>query len=471
MGSHYRHCQRQQTVTYHFLKGGVKINQLGDLSMDAYFRKIESIATILISLGSPVSSKDVVTFALEGLPRNYDQICGIMHHKDTFLDLKTAHSMLITEEMRLKSKSLALPVDSTSSSLLVLMAQSGGDRNKDESIDSAFGRFNTIITSLKALDEGYSSKNYIIKFLRALHPKWRAKVTAIEESKDLMSLSLDELIGNLKVHKMIIKKDSIALKTKKESSDEEHSTFGSKDEEYAMAVRDFKKLFKIRGRFVRQPRNDKKTFQRNRDDKNGKSDRKCFRCGNPNHLIGECPKPPKDKKQRAFFGGSWSDSGEEDDKKVKDETCLVAHASNEVCSESSYFSDENSSIDNLALYNEYDKLCKMSLKKITKNKSMRMEQYLTFTDSVSPITSASAGAEAIPDEHLLKFPVCKDEKSLWEPIKNRFGGNKESKKMQKTILKQNYENFAASTQEVLDKTYYRFQKLISQLEICNIPIQ
>ncbi|GJR34612.1 ribonuclease H-like domain-containing protein [Tanacetum coccineum] len=102
--------------------------------------------------------------------------------------------------------------------------------------------------------------------------------------------------------------------------------------------------------------------------------------------------------------------------------------------------------------------------------SMRMEQYLTFTDhalwevivngdSVTPVASASAGAEAIPDEHLLKFHACKDVKSLWEAIKNRFGGNKESKKMQKTILKQNYENFAASSQEGLDKTYDRFQKL------------
>ncbi|GKG26102.1 hypothetical protein Tco_0399248, partial [Tanacetum coccineum] len=96
----------------------------------------------------------------------------------------------------------------------------------------------------------------------ALHPKgWRAKVTTIEESKGLTSLSL---IGNLKVHEMIIKKDSeivktkverktLALKTKKESSKEECSTFGSEDEEYAMAVRDFKKFFKRRGRFVRNP--------------------------------------------------------------------------------------------------------------------------------------------------------------------------------------------------------------------------
>ncbi|GJW02293.1 hypothetical protein Tco_1561149 [Tanacetum coccineum] len=89
---------------------------------------------------------------------------------------------------------------------------------EEESIDNAFARFNTIITSLKALDEGFSSKNYIRKFLRALHPKWRAKVTAIEESKDLTSLSLDELIRNLKVYEVIIKNDSKMVKGKREQN-------------------------------------------------------------------------------------------------------------------------------------------------------------------------------------------------------------------------------------------------------------
>ncbi|GJU92017.1 zf-CCHC domain-containing protein [Tanacetum coccineum] len=126
------------------------------------------------------------------------------------------------------------------------------------------------------------------------------------------------------------KRRSLALKAKKESSDEEYSTSRSEDEEYAITVRDFKKFFKRRGRFVRQPRNDKKIVQRSRDDNNDKGERKCFRCKDPNHLIGECPKPPRDKNQRAFVGGSWSDSGEEDDEKIKDETCLVAQVPNEV---------------------------------------------------------------------------------------------------------------------------------------------
>nr|GEY57169.1 alpha/beta hydrolases superfamily protein [Tanacetum cinerariifolium] len=190
---------------------------------------------------------------------------------------------------------------------------------------------------------------------------------AIKGSKDLTPLSIEELIGNIKVYEMIIKKDlkivkvkgerrSLTLKAKKESSNEECLTSKSEDEEYAMVVRDFKKFFKKSGRFVRQPRYDKKTFQRSQDDKNGKSERKCFRCGDPNHLIGEFPKPPKDKNQRAFIKGSWSDNGKEDDEKAKDEMCLVAQASNEICFESSYFNDETSSIDDFTLDNEYDKV-------------------------------------------------------------------------------------------------------------------
>ncbi|GJY85942.1 hypothetical protein Tco_0499968 [Tanacetum coccineum] len=185
---------------------------------------------------------------------------------------------------------------------------------EEESIDNVFARFNTIITSLKALDEGFYSKNYVRKFLRALHPKWRAKVTAIEESKDLTSLSLDELIGNLKVYEVIIENDSemvkgkreqnrsLALKAKKESSDEDNSNSDSEDEEYAMAVKEFKKFFKRRERFARQPRDERKAFQRSKSDKDGKSERKGFRCGDPNHFIEECPKSSRSSTQKIFIG-------------------------------------------------------------------------------------------------------------------------------------------------------------------------
>ncbi|GJT91768.1 retrovirus-related pol polyprotein from transposon TNT 1-94 [Tanacetum coccineum] len=169
---------------------------------------------------------------------------------------------------------------------------------EEESIDNAFAKFNTIITSLKALDEGFSSKNYVRKFLRALHPKWRAKVTVIEESKNLTTLPLNELIGNLKVYEEVIKKDfktvkgnkeqsrSLALKVKKEVSDEDSSSSNSEEKSI---------------------------------------------CGDPNHLIGECSKPPKNNDQRAFIGGAWSNNGEDEVEKTKDETCLVTQAPDEIC--------------------------------------------------------------------------------------------------------------------------------------------
>ncbi|GJS73388.1 putative ribonuclease H-like domain-containing protein [Tanacetum coccineum] len=72
---------------------------------------------------------------------------------------------------------------------------------------------------------------------------------------------------------------------------------------------------------------------------------------------------------------------------------------------------------------------------------------------------------ALPNEHQLKFNTYKCAKSLMEAIEKRFGGNKESKKTQKTLLKQQYENFNGSSSEGLDQTYNRLQKLINQLEI------
>nr|GEY54478.1 UBN2 domain-containing protein [Tanacetum cinerariifolium] len=76
-------------------------------------------------------------------------------------------------------------------------------------------KFNTIITSLKALDESFSSQNHVRKFLRALPTKWHPKVTTIKESKDLSTIPLDELIGNLKVYELVLEKDSEISKSKK----------------------------------------------------------------------------------------------------------------------------------------------------------------------------------------------------------------------------------------------------------------
>ncbi|GKE17269.1 zf-CCHC domain-containing protein, partial [Tanacetum coccineum] len=221
------------------------------------------------------------------------------------------------------------------------------------------------------LDESFSSRNHVRKFLRALPTKWHLKVTAIEESKDLSTLPLDELIGNLKVYEVVLEKDSeasknkkekyklLALKAKKVSSDEEASCSDSDDKEYAIAVRDFKKFFRRSGKSVRQPHDDKKNLQRAKVEKKGKEERSCFKCGVPN--------TPLTTKRRSLkvVGG---DSEEEDDSK-KDKICLMALDNNEVLFDTHYYS--SSSIDSESLQNEYNKLCKISLRIINKNKLLK----------------------------------------------------------------------------------------------------
>ncbi|GJR09174.1 hypothetical protein Tco_0791826 [Tanacetum coccineum] len=71
---------------------------------------------------------------------------------------------------------------------------------------------------------------------------------------------------------------------------------------------------------------------------------------------------------------------------------------------------------------------------------------------------------ALPEDHLAKFHKMTDVKEMWDAIKSRFGGNDESKKIQKYILKQQFEGLSISNSEGLHKGYDRFQCLLSQLE-------
>ncbi|GJS77668.1 zf-CCHC domain-containing protein [Tanacetum coccineum] len=146
-----------------------------------------------------------------------------------------------------------------------------------------------------------------------------------EESKNLTTLPLDELIGNLKVYEEVIKKDFEMVKGKKEQS-------------RSLALKVKKER---RGRFARQPRGDRKTFQRSRNDGYDKSERKCFRCGDPSHFIGECSKPPKNNDQRAFIGGAWANRTMKLTRRKK--ACLVASAI-EICNMSKLWNPMRSGI-------------------------------------------------------------------------------------------------------------------------------
>nr|GEU52650.1 hypothetical protein [Tanacetum cinerariifolium] len=103
---------------------------------------------------------------------------------------------------------------------------------------------------------------------------------------------------------------------------------------------------------------------------------------------------------------------------------------------------------------------------------MKIEQYFIMTDyslwglaRKNELKAHGTLLMALPDKHQLKFNIHKDAKTLMEAIEKMFGGNKETKKVQKTLLKKQYDNFTCSSSESLDQIHDTLQKLISQLEI------
>ncbi|GJY37321.1 retrovirus-related pol polyprotein from transposon TNT 1-94, partial [Tanacetum coccineum] len=189
------------------------------------------------------------------------------------------------------------------------------------------------------------------KFLRALPLRWRAKVTAIEEAKDLATLPLNDLIRNLKVYEMVLDNDGIGSKTTKgkvkslalkakvtreQTSDDSDSQGGSDEDIYEEEVEAFNllagnfcKFFHKGNRFVHGNRfgNGDNRFGKGCGDsfenKGGESSKQkgaCYNCGIEGHFASEYKEP---KENKAFIGGAWSDS-EDNDKHQNDATCLMA---------------------------------------------------------------------------------------------------------------------------------------------------
>nr|GEV77589.1 hypothetical protein [Tanacetum cinerariifolium] len=81
------------------------------------------------------------------------------------------------------------------------------------------------------------------------------------------------------------------------------------------------------------------------------------------------------------------------------------------------------------------------------------------------VKSRSTLMMGISNEHQLKFNSIKDAKKLLEAVEKRFGGNAAMEKTQRNLLKQQYKNFTSPSLEMLDQTFDRLQKLVSQLEL------
>ena len=84
----------------------------------------------------------------------------------------------------------------------------------NESIEEMYSRFQTLVSGLQILKKSYVASDHVSKILRILPVRWRPKVTAIEEAKDLNTLSIEDLVSSLKVHEISLNEHEPAKKNK-----------------------------------------------------------------------------------------------------------------------------------------------------------------------------------------------------------------------------------------------------------------
>ncbi|GJT42909.1 zf-CCHC domain-containing protein [Tanacetum coccineum] len=194
---------------------------------------------------------------------------------------------------------------------------------------------NFSISNEETIDVGFTRFNAI-----------RAKVTAIEESKDLDTLPLDELIGNLKVYEMVLDNDGVASNTTKEKVKSlafkakitrDQTSDDSDCQGESIRFEHDNRFGNGANRFGRSRGNS----LGNKGGENSKQKGVCYNCGIESHFASECTTP---KENKAFVKKAWSDS-EDGDEILNDATCLMAIDSQEVQTKPYTYNNDSNIVD------------------------------------------------------------------------------------------------------------------------------
>ena len=131
--------------------------------------------------------------------------------------------------------------------------------HSNETIAQIFARFNTITNDLYALGKSHTSIELVNKILRSLPKAYQSKVVAIWEARDLSKLPIEELMGSLTTHEIMIrmkkrekKKKTIALKTIalkssiQEEEEEEEELSNSELDDIALLTKRYKKYLRFK---------------------------------------------------------------------------------------------------------------------------------------------------------------------------------------------------------------------------------
>ncbi|XP_050897907.1 uncharacterized protein LOC127104796 [Lathyrus oleraceus] len=158
---------------------------------------------------------------------------------------------------------------------------------EDEDIETTFSIFQVLVSGLQVLNKGYTTSDHVKKILRSLPVRYKPKVTAIQEAKDLNTLNLESLI-TAKVSQVWESEEAYHVEGSKDDSDDEEITFITKRFQYL--AKKNKRLFGRSSGFKGFSSREKK------DDHKG-----CFNCKKPSNFIAKCPELQNEKSKKGNF--------------------------------------------------------------------------------------------------------------------------------------------------------------------------
>ncbi|WJX62100.1 hypothetical protein P8452_47132 [Trifolium repens] len=249
-----------------------------------------------------------------------------------------------------------------------------------EDIEAMFSRFQILVSGLQVLDKSYTTTDHVRKILRSLPPKWRPKVTAFQEAKDLDQVSLEDLISSLKTHEMELmtdestkkikgialssKSSSKALKAKvieseDEASEEGHEVESEDEEEMVLMAAKVSQWAKRSKKYAGKFGGSSKKVGATKEKKEEQN--KCFKCNKPGHFIADCPEnqsrsskrtSSKEKyksKLKKGFLATWEDLDKDSDSDGDEEANLALMATTSDKENSEHEADSDSEDENEVL--------------------------------------------------------------------------------------------------------------------------
>ncbi|CAI9757422.1 unnamed protein product [Fraxinus pennsylvanica] len=191
---------------------------------------------------------------------------------------------------------------------------------EDEMFDTFYASFNDIVNSSFNLGERIPEPKIVRKILRSLPGRFRAKISAIEESKDINSIKVEQLVGSFQTYELTLDKSvtdkSLALKSVRNTRMESSDSDSPDDEELAYLANKFRKIF-------RKKKNPQKRYKGGPSEsmRNSKYVR-CHNCRGFGHVKSECPSNRRnlDKAMNTTLTNDESSSDNQSEKSTCDES-------------------------------------------------------------------------------------------------------------------------------------------------------